>query len=83
MGSGLGSSRGVRGEANYPKVRLQESRLMVRWWRLWSKKKAVEKEPFIQLNTFSEPSDRLSCDTLNSIWISVFLYSLPHLDTEI
>ena len=45
MGSGLGSSRGVRGEANYPKVRLQESRLMVRWWRLWSKKKAVEKEP--------------------------------------
>ena len=36
---------GVRGEANYPKVRLQESRLMVRWRRLWSKKKAVEKEP--------------------------------------
>ena len=51
------------------------------WRRLIGK--AVEKEPFIQLNTFSEPSDRLSCDTLNSICISVFLYSLPHLDTEI
>ena len=36
---------GVHGEANYPKVRLQESKLMVRWRRLWSKKKAVEKEP--------------------------------------
>ena len=44
--------------------------------------KAVEKEPFIWLNTFSEPSDRLYCDTLNSVWISVFLYSLPYLNTE-
>ena len=43
--SGLESSRGARGEANYPKIRLQERRLMVRWWRLWSKKKEVEKEP--------------------------------------
>lgn len=45
--------------------------------------KAAEKEPLIWQNTLSEPCDCLSCDTLNSVWISVFPYSLPHLDTEI